>query len=133
MTDIFADQIRSGDFNQLPLFQDADSLHHTGNQSGDRRLTGTRIACEDHMFGDLIGLKAFLFSDLVDLDQVFQRKQIILDIFQTDDLIEFLLDLFSFGFGIIDDIQIQRDLIEGRFDRICWHSSCFKAISTISL
>ena len=52
------------------LLENSAGLHHPGDKTRNRRLTGTRIARKDHMFGDLIGLETFLFSDLIDLEQI---------------------------------------------------------------
>ena len=97
MTNVFANQVAPADLHQLSARKHADRLQILGNQSCDRRFAGTGISGKNHMHGDIADRKSLRFAHFLHLIVLFQRKDVILDLFEAYNLVHFCLDGIHFA------------------------------------
>ena len=110
LTHISGDKAGAVHFDQLSFGQYADLLVQPGQYSGHRSFPGTRIARKYQVLGHRRFLQAALLPELLDQREIRHIPDILLDRFETDQLVQRLHRVF-FRFimpGFFCSIRIRR-------------------------
>jgi hypothetical protein len=83
---VLADQVGAVDFAHGFLLQQAQPAIDLGHDTGDRRLTGAGWAREHEMVGALRNGQAALLAPNRHGDRTFQPGDLVLDLFEADEL-----------------------------------------------
>ena len=76
MPDITGDQPRPVNFDEMPFGENAERSIGSGEQPGNRRLTGARIAGKNQMERQSIGVQFILLPELSDTQKIRNRQEI---------------------------------------------------------